>query len=81
MTLRNTLWVKCCTGDSVRVRNDSWFMIAWFPVIAIWNVEALLAPMPGISDAITGIMLNDLVSEVDAMKYQQSVMGYRLAHE
>jgi len=56
-------------------------MIAWFPVIAIWNVEALLAPMPGISDAITGIMLNDLVSEVDAMKYQQSVMGYRLAHE
>ena len=50
-------------------------MIAWFPVIAIWNVEALLAPMPGISDAITGIMLNDLVFEVDATKYQQAFLA------
>ena len=71
MTPRNTLCLKCYTGNSVRLQNDSWFLIVWFLVIAIWNVEALLAPMSGISDAVTGIMLNDLVSEVDATKYQQ----------
>ena len=31
---------------------------------------ALWAPRPGISNAITGTRLNDLVSEVDVMKYQ-----------
>ena len=46
-------------------------MISWFPVIALTNVKALLAPMSGISDAVKGIMLNNLVSEVDIMKYQQ----------
>ena len=30
-----------------------------------------MAPMPGISDAITGSRLNDLVSKVDVTKYQQ----------
>ena len=35
MTPQNTLWVKCCTSDSVRLWNVSWFMIAWFLVIAM----------------------------------------------
>ena len=29
----------------------------------------------GISDAVTGIMLNDLVFEVDATKYQQAFLA------
>ena len=49
------------------------FMIVWFSVIAISNVEALLASMSGISEAFTGTKLNDPVSEVDIMKYQQLV--------
>ena len=49
------------------------FMIVWFSVIAISNVEALLASMSGISEAFTGTKLNDPVSEVDVMKYQQLV--------
>ena len=71
MTLWYTHWVKCCTDDSVRLRNDSWFMIVWFSVIAILNVEALLAPMPGIAKTFTGTRLNDPVFEVDVTKYQQ----------
>ena len=39
-------------------------------VIAIWNVKALLALMLGISNAVTGIMPDDLVSEVNVTKYQ-----------
>ena len=35
------------------------------------NVAALLAPMPGISEAFTGTRLNDPLSEVDVTKYQQ----------
>jgi len=31
--------------------------------------------MPSISDAITGIRMNDLVSEVDVTKYQQAFFG------
>ena len=46
-------------------------MTVCFPAIAICNVEALLAPMPGISDDVTGTRLNGHVSEVDVMKYQQ----------
>ena len=49
-------------------------MTVCFPVIAICNVEALLAPMPGISDAVTGTRLNDHVSEVDVTKYQQAFL-------
>ena len=75
MTPPNTLWVKCYNGNFVRLRNDSWFMKAWFPVIALRNVKALLAPMLVISDVVTGIMLNDLVSEVDITKYQQAFLA------
>ena len=50
-------------------------MIVCFPVIAICNVEALLAPMPGIFDVVTEIKLNDPISEVVVTKYQQTHEG------
>jgi len=50
-------------------------MTVCFPAIAICNVEALLAPMPGISDAVTGTRLNDPISEVDVTKYQQAFLA------
>ena len=34
-----------------------------------------MALMPGISDAITGIKVNDHVSEVDVTKYQQAFLA------
>ena len=34
-----------------------------------------MAPMPGISDAVTGTRLNDHVSEVDVTKYQQAFLA------
>ena len=71
MTPPNTLWVKCYNGNFVRLRNDSWFMKARFLVIALRNVKALLVPMLGIFDVVIGIMLNNLVFEVDITKYQQ----------
>ena len=49
-------------------------MTVCFPVIAICNVEALLAPMPGISDDVTGTRLNGHVSEVDVTKYPQAFL-------
>ena len=33
-----------------------------------------MAPLPGISDAVTGIKVNDHVSEVDVTKYQQAFL-------
>ena len=33
-----------------------------------------MAPLSGISDAITGIKVNDHVSEVDVTKYQQAFL-------
>ena len=75
MTPQNTLWVKYYTGNSVRLWNDSWFMIVWFPVIAILNVKALLAPKPGIFDVITEIKLTDPISEVVVTEYQQTHEG------
>ena len=43
---QNTLWVKCCTCNSIRLRNDSWFMITLFPVTTLRDVKTSLVLLP-----------------------------------